>query len=213
MISTRTLPVRPSSSRTASFSGVPTAADPPALREAWRKAFSRKWLAKDRVIPVLEPQTGRARILKKAPRKISDMNYLNGAWSGAATFSGGPYNGVIGYWKAPTVSKAPSLHPGPGLTTLLTASRTTRRPGSALTGSTSPRSFRPMYCRRALSSTSTPRAIRTTLLGMSGLPRATLRLRMSTRRTFPPFRSTPGMRSLCTLITQARLLATSTWAT
>jgi hypothetical protein len=67
----------------------PTAADPPSLRAVWQKVFSRKWLAQDRVMPVMEPQVGRVHILKRAPRKVGDMNYLGGAWAGAATFSGG----------------------------------------------------------------------------------------------------------------------------
>jgi hypothetical protein len=92
----------------------PTASDPPALRAAWQKVFSRKWLAQDRIIPVLEPQTGRRHILKKAPQKTGNMNYLGGAWSGAATFSGGPYNGIIGYWIVPTVSQPPQPPSAPG---------------------------------------------------------------------------------------------------
>lgn len=85
----------------------PTAADPPAFREAWQKVFSRKWLAKDRIVPTLEPQVGRTHILKKAPRKISDTNYLGYAWSGAVSFTGGPYVGICGIWTVPTVSNAP----------------------------------------------------------------------------------------------------------
>jgi hypothetical protein len=93
----------------------PTATDPPALREAWQKVFSRKWLAKDRVVPVFEPQVGRRHLLgKKAPRKISATNYLVGTWSGAATFSGGPYTGVVGFWKVPSVTRAPQPASAPG---------------------------------------------------------------------------------------------------
>jgi hypothetical protein len=92
----------------------PTATDPAALRAAWDKAFSRKWLAKDRVIPVLEPQVGRKHILRKPLRKISDGDYLGYAWSGSFADSGGPYIGCIGYWKVPTVSKASEPPSGPG---------------------------------------------------------------------------------------------------
>ena len=92
----------------------PTATDPPALRAAWDKAFSRKWLAKDRVVPVLEPQVGRKRILKQRPlKKAIDGSYLGGAWSGAFADSGGPYSGCIGYWVVPTVSKAAEPKSGP----------------------------------------------------------------------------------------------------
>src|SRR5713226_1372903 len=36
----------------------PTPSDPPELRAAWEKFFSRKWLAKDRIIPESHPQLG-----------------------------------------------------------------------------------------------------------------------------------------------------------
>jgi len=83
----------------------PTASDNPALTEAWQKVFSRKWLAKDRIVPVLAPQVGRTHLLKKPPTKVSDQNYIGGAWAGAGTFTGGPWSTIIGYWKVPTVSK------------------------------------------------------------------------------------------------------------
>jgi hypothetical protein len=89
----------------------PAANDPPALRQLWQKVCSRKW---QMVVPVLEPQVGRTHNLRKAPRKVSDTNYLNGAWSGGGTFSGGPYTGIIGTWTVPTVSKAPQPPSGPG---------------------------------------------------------------------------------------------------
>jgi hypothetical protein len=54
----------------------------------------------------LEPQVGRKHFLRQKPKKLSEANYVNGAWAGAATASGGPYSGVIGYWYVPTVSKA-----------------------------------------------------------------------------------------------------------
>lgn len=82
----------------------PSAKDDPALRAAWQKVFSRKWLAKDRVVPVLETQVGKTHNLRKI-RKVSDGNYLDGTWAGAATASGGPYSGVIANWIVPTVSK------------------------------------------------------------------------------------------------------------
>lgn len=83
----------------------PAATDNPALTEAWQKVFSRKWLAKDRIVPVSEPQVGKMHILKKPPTKLSDGNYIGGAWAGAGTFSGGPWTTIVGYWKVPTVSK------------------------------------------------------------------------------------------------------------
>jgi hypothetical protein len=85
----------------------PTAADPPALREAWQKFFSRKWLAKDRAVPAFQPGRGRTHVLKTPPRKITDTTYASNAWSGAATLSGGPYTGVVGMWKVPSVLTPP----------------------------------------------------------------------------------------------------------
>jgi hypothetical protein len=82
----------------------PTATDPPVLREAWQKVFSRKWLAKDRIIPVLEPQVGKRHVLKSPPKEIANKTYDTYNWAGAAG-SGGPFVGVIGYWNVPTVSE------------------------------------------------------------------------------------------------------------
>jgi hypothetical protein len=90
----------------------PSATDPPALRAAWDKVFSRKWLAKDRVVPVLEPQVGRKHILTKPLRKISDDTYSSGSWSGAYVNIGGPFWGCAGMWRVPTVSNAPQSPSG-----------------------------------------------------------------------------------------------------
>ena len=85
----------------------PTASDPPALQEAWNKLFSRQWLAKDRAVPVFQPQVGRTHVLKQPLRKVTDTTYVNYVWSGAATLSGGPYTGAVGMWSLPTVIRAP----------------------------------------------------------------------------------------------------------
>lgn len=84
----------------------PTPSDPPGVQQAWQKFASREWSAQDRIVPVLEPQIGRTHNLRQPLKKVTENNYLNGAWSGAATASGGPYNGILGYWYIPTVSKA-----------------------------------------------------------------------------------------------------------
>lgn len=85
----------------------PTASDPRALQEAWQKFFSRKWLAKDREVPVFPPAIRRRHILKTPPRKITDTTYAGPIWSGAATLSNGPYTGAVGMWKVPTVLRPP----------------------------------------------------------------------------------------------------------
>lgn len=84
----------------------PTASDSPALQAAWKNAFSQKWLAKNFVVPVLEPQIGRTHQLRQKPKEVSNGNYLGYAWAGAATATGGPYTGVIANWIVPSVSKA-----------------------------------------------------------------------------------------------------------
>ena len=83
----------------------PAPTDNPALVAAWNKVFSRKWLAKDRIIPVLEPQVGKTHVLKKPLKQVSDQNFVNGAWSGGGIRGGGPWTGNIGFWDIPTVSK------------------------------------------------------------------------------------------------------------
>ena len=82
----------------------PTTADGPSLQAAWDKFFSHKWLAKDRIVPVLEPQIGKTHNLKKLPTKVTDTSYNGTMWSGAGTKTG-KWTSIIGYWTIPTVSK------------------------------------------------------------------------------------------------------------
>lgn len=82
----------------------PAATDDPGLVEAWKTAFARKWHAKDRIVPQFEVQRGKTHHLRHPLRKVSDGNFLNRAWSGAAIGTGS-WTAVIGYWKIPTVSK------------------------------------------------------------------------------------------------------------
>jgi Peptidase A4 family len=82
----------------------PTASDSPELMKAWQKVFSRKWLAKDRIVPQLEPQAGKTHVLRKALRKVADQNFVNGAWAGGG-IRGGSWTGIIGFWHIPTVTK------------------------------------------------------------------------------------------------------------
>jgi Peptidase A4 family len=82
----------------------PAPTDNPALVRAWQQVFSRTWLAKDRIVPQLETQTGKTHALKKPLTQVTDQNFVNGAWSGAG-IRGGKWTGVIGFWDIPTVSK------------------------------------------------------------------------------------------------------------
>jgi hypothetical protein len=75
-----------------------------ALLAAWNKAFSRKWLAKDRIVPQMEPQIGKTHFLKTPARKATEGAYLSNAWAGGV-FITGSWVGNLGYWDIPTVSK------------------------------------------------------------------------------------------------------------
>jgi hypothetical protein len=82
----------------------PTADDPPGMRAAWEKIFSRKWLAKDRIVPESHPQLGITHNYRgPAPKKQEDTTYSGQVWAGAGTQTG-KWTGVIGYWKIPAVS-------------------------------------------------------------------------------------------------------------
>lgn len=82
----------------------PAATDNPALVNAWKTVFSRTWLAKDRIVPEFATQTGKTHVLKKPLTKVTDQNFVNGAWSGAG-IRGGKWTGIIGFWDIPTVSR------------------------------------------------------------------------------------------------------------
>lgn len=92
------------------FWNCPQEGDDPRLITAWENAFSRRWLAKDRIIPHLEPQIGKIhfpRHLQKTDTKfITDNN-----WSGCVLSDAGQWSGVIAQWAVPTVSK-PTEPPG-----------------------------------------------------------------------------------------------------
>ncbi|HVI08892.1 MAG TPA: G1 family glutamic endopeptidase [Candidatus Binatia bacterium] len=92
----------------------PTASDPPALQQAWKKFFSRKWLAKDREVPVFPPGIKRKHISRRPPRKITDTAYVSANWAGAATSNGGPYTGVVAMWTVPSVFTPPWPQSGGG---------------------------------------------------------------------------------------------------
>jgi hypothetical protein len=83
----------------------PGANDSPALMKAWERVYSRKWQAKDRIVPKLEPQVGRTHHLRKPLKRVTDQNFVSGTWAGAGIRGGGPWNGIIGVWTIPTVSQ------------------------------------------------------------------------------------------------------------
>jgi hypothetical protein len=77
----------------------------PAIIRAWNKAFSRKWLAKNRVVPRFSPRVVKPR-KRGRPIRQSNGNYASPNWSGAA-LTGGNWGGVVGFWHVPTVSQPP----------------------------------------------------------------------------------------------------------
>jgi hypothetical protein len=77
----------------------PEEKDDPALHEAWMKMFSRKWLAKDRVVPEM-------RVHKRKIGFQTNKTFSNQQWAGACIRSGS-WQGVVGTWTIPTVSQPP----------------------------------------------------------------------------------------------------------
>jgi len=61
----------------------------PAIIRAWERAFSRKWLAKNRVVPHLQPRVVKPR-KRTRPIRQANGNYASSNWSGAALM------GVVG---------------------------------------------------------------------------------------------------------------------
>src|SRR5579871_2084202 len=85
----------------------PVAGDPPELQAAWDRFFSRKWLAKDRIVPESHPQLGVTHNYRgPAPKQQKDTTYTGKVWAGAGTKTG-KWTSIIGYWKIPTVSQPP----------------------------------------------------------------------------------------------------------
>ena len=85
----------------------PTANDPPGMRTVWEKFFSRKWLAKDRIVPESHPQLGITHNYRgPAPQKQKDTTFTGQVWAGAGTNTG-KWTSIIGNWKIPAVSVPP----------------------------------------------------------------------------------------------------------
>ena len=82
----------------------PSSSDPPSMVKAWQRAFSRKWLAKDRIVPHLEPHPGKTHLLRGV-HKGADASYYTNAWAGSVIR--GTWTTNLGTWVVPTVSKPP----------------------------------------------------------------------------------------------------------
>ncbi len=79
----------------------PTARAHPAAIAAWKRATSRKWRVEDWVIPELEPVPGKTHHLRDRPSNNTNSPF----WSGAVvTGPNGTYNGVLAFWKVPSIS-------------------------------------------------------------------------------------------------------------
>ena len=85
--------------------------DEPHLRAGWDKVFGRTWREQDRVMPRLVPAS---RLAGRVGRMITNRNYTDNNWSGAAhggIGTGGSWTTVVAIWNVPTVSQ-PSEPPG-----------------------------------------------------------------------------------------------------
>jgi hypothetical protein len=78
----------------------PSLRDDPGLVAAWNNHFSRKWLAKDRIVPQLVPQTGRTHHLRGG----AINPHSNGPTPWAGAYIPGAWTSVSGSWQVPTVS-------------------------------------------------------------------------------------------------------------
>jgi hypothetical protein len=90
----------------------PDPTDNPALLKAWQRFHSRKWLAKDRIIPQLEPQVGKTHTLSKPVTRAAGQTFLARNWAGAG-IRGGAWSSVVGFWGIPIVSE-PTEPPASG---------------------------------------------------------------------------------------------------
>ena len=92
----------------------PQPGDHPALTAAWERLLSRRWLSKDRIVPVLVPVPGKSHELKHPVRKEENGIYSSPFWGGCVLV-GQPSNwsAAQGFWTIPTVSQ-PSEPQGTG---------------------------------------------------------------------------------------------------
>jgi hypothetical protein len=74
----------------------------PALTAAWQKFFSRQWLAKDHIVPYLQPQPGKTHFQRRFFKKTENA-FTSNNWSGASIQ--GNWVTCFGNWIIPTVSQ------------------------------------------------------------------------------------------------------------
>ena len=67
---------------------------------AWERLFSRRWQAKNQIVPHLEPRKGRTHRVKRL--KKVDAGYTDSAWAGGVVT--GNFVSAVGTWVIPTVS-------------------------------------------------------------------------------------------------------------
>jgi hypothetical protein len=80
----------------------PESADRPTLQAAWKKVFSRKWQAKNRIVPRLEVQFGKTHQVKAL--KKTEAGYTSNNWSGGVLQGPpGSFTTAIGFWVIPIV--------------------------------------------------------------------------------------------------------------
>lgn len=72
-----------------------------ALRSAWERVFSRRWLSRDRIVPVMKSVPGRTHRWRS---RVPGRDNSTGGWSGCAVTGVPPINGALGFWFVPTVS-------------------------------------------------------------------------------------------------------------
>jgi hypothetical protein len=81
----------------------PEPGDPPSVAAAWKALLSRRWYAKDRIVPHIVPQPGKFHVLRGVKRTEGSIN--NSSWSGCVLSNPGAWLLAAGRWVIPTVSK------------------------------------------------------------------------------------------------------------
>jgi len=76
----------------------PRKVDSPSLLRAWDRVFNRKWVASDRVVPILKPQTGKTHVLRRLAKPV-DHGYTSANWSGGVIQ--GQWATALGFWEVP----------------------------------------------------------------------------------------------------------------